>query len=231
MSTYSGKLLRINLSDTTSNEEEIPTQFNKKFISARGLGAKYLYDELSPNIDPLSPDNKLLLLIGVLGGTGLQGFSKWTVMSKSPLTGTIFRSVTGGNFGVWMKHAGYDLIIIEGQAAKPSYVHIDEQGVHFLGAKNLLGLDYRRLQQRLKETHGIDQCADSKAGPLRPCNLQGADQNPGKHLEGAPPQTNHEHSGDTVHYENCKHDGHPAHKKLPGRKHPDHRRPIRRQVF
>jgi len=154
MSTYSGKLLRINLSDTTYGEEEIPTQFNKRFISARGLGAKYLYDELNPNIDPLSPDNKLLLLIGVLGGTGLQGFSKWAVMSKSPLTGTIFRSITGGNFGVWMKHAGYDLIIIEGQAAKPSYVHIDEQGVHFLAAKNLLGLDYRRLQERLKEKHG-----------------------------------------------------------------------------
>ncbi len=154
MSTYAGKLLRINLSDTTHREEEIPTQFNKRFISARGLGAKYLFDELNPNIDPLSPDNKLLLLIGVLGGTGLQGFSKWAVMSKSPLTGTIFRSITGGNFGVWMKHAGYDLIIIEGQAAKPSYVHIDEQGVHFLGAKNLLGLDYRRLQERLKETHG-----------------------------------------------------------------------------
>ncbi|MBL7202787.1 MAG: aldehyde ferredoxin oxidoreductase family protein [Desulfobacteraceae bacterium] len=154
MSTYTGKLLRINLSDRISTEEEIPAQFNKKFISARGLGAKYLYDELSPNIDPLSPDNKLMMLIGVLGCTGLQGFSKWAVMSKSPLTGTIFRSITGGNFGVWMKHAGYDLIIIEGQAAKPSYVHIDERGVHFMGAEDLLGLDYRRLQRRLKDKHG-----------------------------------------------------------------------------
>ena len=154
MSTHTGKLLRINLSDRISTEEEIPAQFNKKFISARGLGAKYLYDELSPNIDPLSPDNKLMMLVGVLGCTGLQGFSKWAVMSKSPLTGTIFRSITGGNFGVWMKHAGYDLIIIEGQAAKPSYVHIDERGVHFMGAEDLLGLDYRRLQRRLKDKHG-----------------------------------------------------------------------------
>jgi len=88
------------------------------------------------------------------GGTGLQGFSKWAVITKSPLTGTIFRSITGGNFGVWMKHAGYDLIIIEGQAAKPSSVHIDERGVHFQGAADLLGLDYRRVQIKLKEKHG-----------------------------------------------------------------------------
>ena len=111
MPTYTGKLLRINLSNTSYTDEDISVQNYKKFISARGLGAKYLYDELGANTDPLSPENKLLMLIGVLGGTGLQGFSKWVVMSKSPLTGTIMRSYTGGNFGVWMKFAGYDLII------------------------------------------------------------------------------------------------------------------------
>ena len=119
MSTITGRLLRIKLSDATYGEEKIPHGHIMRFISARGMGAKYLYDELAPAVDPLSPDNKLLLLIGALGGTGLQGFSKWSVMSKSPLTGTIFRSITGGNFGVWMKHAGYDLIILEGKAAVP----------------------------------------------------------------------------------------------------------------
>ncbi len=154
MTVLTGKLLRIDLSNNRHFEEEIPVQYYSKFISARGLSAKYLYDELKPGTDPLGSENRLILSIGVLGGTGLQGFSKWCVVSKSPLTGTIFRSITGGNFGVWMKHAGYDLIIIEGQAAKPYYVHIDEQGVHFLGAEDLLGLDYRRLQRRLKDKHG-----------------------------------------------------------------------------
>jgi aldehyde:ferredoxin oxidoreductase len=154
MPTYTGKLLRINLGNTSYKEEDIPVQYYKQFISARGLGVKYLYDELSPNIDPLSPQNKLLMLIGVLGGTGLQGFSKWVVMSKSPLTGTIMRSYTGGNFGVWMKFAGYDLIIVEGQAVKPSYIYIDKDGVHFLEANDLLGLDPRQVQQCLKDRHG-----------------------------------------------------------------------------
>jgi aldehyde:ferredoxin oxidoreductase len=154
MSTINRRLLRINLNDSSSREESIPPQTIKHFISARGLGSKYLYDELAPAVDPLSHKNKLLLLVGVLAGTGLQGFSKWAVMSKSPLTGTIFRSISGGNFGVWMKNAGYDLIIVEGRARAPIYIHIDVEGVHFLAADDLWGLDYRRLQAQLKKRHG-----------------------------------------------------------------------------
>jgi len=154
MSTLTGRLLRINLNDASYGEEEIPRRHITRFISARGMGAKYLYDELAPATDPLSAENKLLLLVGALGGKGLQGFSKWVVMSKSPLTGTIFRSITGGNFGVWMKHAGYDLMIVEGKAAAPIYIHIDPGGVHFLDAADLWGLDYRQLQAQLRENHG-----------------------------------------------------------------------------
>ena len=154
MTTFAGKLLRINLSNSSSQEEEIPDQHYRRFISARGLSAKYLYDELPPNIDPLGPENKLLMSMGVLGGTGVQGFSKWAVSSKSPLTGTIFRSITGGNFGPWLKYAGYDLLIVEGKAETPTYVHIDRDGIHFMGANDLLGLDPRSLQKRLKEKHG-----------------------------------------------------------------------------
>jgi aldehyde:ferredoxin oxidoreductase len=152
--TFAGKLLRINLSNSSSREEEIPDQYYRRFIAARGLSARYLYDELPPNIDPLGPENKLIMSMGVLGGTGLQGFSKWAVTCKSPLTGTIFRSITGGNFGPWLKYAGYDLLIVEGKAEKPTYVHVDGDGIHFMGAHDLLGLDPRSLQKRLKEKHG-----------------------------------------------------------------------------
>ena len=155
MSTLNGRLLRIDLSDASFGEEKIPQRHVTRFISARGVGAKYLYDELTPAADPLSPANKLVLLIGALGGTGLQGFSKWAVMSKSPLTNTIFRSISGGNFGVRMKHAGYDLIIIEGKSTTPIYIHIDPGGVHFHEADDLWGLNYRQLQARLRTKHGV----------------------------------------------------------------------------
>jgi aldehyde:ferredoxin oxidoreductase len=155
MTTFAGRLLRIDLSRRTHRIEEVADAHYRQFISARGLGVKLLYDELKPKVDPLGPENKLIFGIGVLGGTGLQGFSKWAVISKSPLSGTIFRSITGGNFGVWMKQAGYDLMVIEGKAERPSYVHIDAEGVHFLSADGLSGQDYRSVQRRLKERHGL----------------------------------------------------------------------------
>ena len=155
MTTFAGKLLRINLSDRTDQVEDIPVSYYEQFISARGLSALYLYNELLPDTDPLDPRNKLIMSIGALGGSGLQGFSKWAVSSKSPLTGTIFRSISGGNFGVWMKHAGYDLIILEGMATAPTYIYIDNEGVHFLEANDLWGLDYRQLQEQLKKRHGL----------------------------------------------------------------------------
>ena len=154
MGPFTGKLLRIDLSNSTSKREDIPDQHHKKFLSARGLSTKYLYDELEPNVDPLGAQNKLVMSIGILGCTGLQGFSKWAVASKSPLTGTIFRSITGGNFGPWMKYAGYDLIIVEGKAEKPTYVHLEKNGLQFVSAEGLLGLDPRSLQRRLKRRHG-----------------------------------------------------------------------------
>ncbi|MCK5349034.1 MAG: hypothetical protein KAJ25_06570, partial [Desulfobacula sp.] len=143
MTTFAGKLLRIDLSSSTSKVEKIPEQYFGDFISARGLAAKYLFDELKPDIDPLGPKNKLILSVGVLAGTGLQGFSKWTVTTKSPLTGTIFRSVVGGNFGAWMKHAGYDMIIIQGSAKNLVTIHVDKSGVHFSSAKEFSGIDPR----------------------------------------------------------------------------------------
>lgn len=152
--TFSGKLLRINLSDTSYQVEEIPHSFYRDFISARGLSIRYLYDELPANVDPLGPQNKLIMSIGVLGGAGLQGFSKWAVVSKSPLTGTIFRSITGGNFGPWMKYAGYDLIIIEGISQKPAYIYIDADGIQFKDAHDLMGLDPSKTQRIIKERHG-----------------------------------------------------------------------------
>lgn len=154
MTTYAGKLLRINLNDFTWHEEDISHLSYRHYISARGLAAKYLYDELKPHVDPLDPENSLIFSIGILAGTGLQGFSKWCVTSKSPLTNTIFRSISGGNFGMWMKYAEYDLMIIQGKAPVPSYIYLDTKGVQFCAADDLLGLDPGTVQQKLKEKHG-----------------------------------------------------------------------------
>jgi aldehyde:ferredoxin oxidoreductase len=153
-STYSGKLLRVNLTNGTVKVESIPEQIRRDFLGGRGFGIKYLYDELSPGIEPLAPENKLILSTGVLCGTAGSGFSKWIAMTKSPLSGCVAKAVAGANFGPWLKFAGFDIIIIEGKAEKPSYIYLEDEKAYILAAEDLWGLNTEETQQRLKQRHG-----------------------------------------------------------------------------
>ena len=130
MKGYAGRFLRVNLSAGTVANEPLPMQVAMDFIAGRGFGIKYLYDELAPNVDPLGEHNKLLLVPGVLAGTQAQAVSRWVACTKSPLTGCYARSCGGGDFGAWMKFAGYDFVLIEGKAEKPVYLYIAADGAH-----------------------------------------------------------------------------------------------------
>ena len=154
MSTYADKLLRVNLTRREVKTEVVPEQNKKDFMAGRGLCVKYLYDELAPGTDPLSPENKLLLSTGILAGTGAQGCSRWVVVTKSPISGAITKSVAGANFGPAIKFAGFDLIILEGKASKPAYVYIEDGKAQVLDAQDLWGLNTEVTQQRLKQRHG-----------------------------------------------------------------------------
>ena len=154
MSVYRDKLLRIDLAEKVASEEPISDATKSKFIGGRGFGIKYLYEEMSPGVDPLGPENKLLFAPGILGGTTAPGFSRWMAITKSPLTGTFARSVGGGKFGAAIKICGFDLIIIENKAQHSSYIYIDSDGAKVLNAEDLWGLDTQETQNRLRERHG-----------------------------------------------------------------------------
>jgi aldehyde:ferredoxin oxidoreductase len=154
MSTYADKLLRVNLTDGAAEVDFIPEEMRRDFLGARGFGTKYLYDELAPGIEPLSPANKLLLSTGILSGTTGQGFSKWVAVTKSPLSGGFARAVGGADFGPAIKFAGFDLIIIEGQAERPSYIYLKDEKVEILDAAELWGLNTQETQERLRQRHG-----------------------------------------------------------------------------
>jgi aldehyde:ferredoxin oxidoreductase len=154
MSSYKNKLLRVDLSRGEIKVEPISEWLQRKFLGPRGFGIKYLYDELKPGIEPLSADNKLVMGVGVLGGTMGQGFSKWLVMTKSPLSGGIGRSVCGGDFGAYLKFAGFDLIIIEGKAASPCYIYIEDGGAEVVDGVELWGLNTEETQAKLRQKHG-----------------------------------------------------------------------------
>ncbi|RLI47536.1 aldehyde ferredoxin oxidoreductase [Candidatus Bathyarchaeota archaeon] len=138
--SYAGKILWIDLTANVAKKLDTNYKLARDLIGARGFGAKILWDNLKPEVNPLTPDNILVISIGPLAGTTAQSFSRFFVMFKSPLTGTYFRSVGGGYFGAEMKFAGYDAIVVSGRAKKPTYLWIHDNEVEFRDASNIWGL-------------------------------------------------------------------------------------------
>ncbi|NHB67472.1 aldehyde ferredoxin oxidoreductase family protein [Perlabentimonas gracilis] len=136
---YRGKILRVNLSDLTFRFEDLNLNEAVKFIGGRGLGSKIFFDEVDPNIDAFDPNNKVIIAAGPMTGTPTPAGGRYMVVTKSPLTGTIASSNSGGFWGAEMKFAGYDAIVLEGKAAKPTSIYIVDDKVEFRDASNLWG--------------------------------------------------------------------------------------------
>ena len=139
MSSYGGSLLRINLTTRTATTEILPERVKRDFLGGRGFGIKYLYDEVPVGADPLGPENRLIFANGPLTATKATSCSRWVAYTKSPLTRTVMRAVSGGPLGARMKWAGLDLVIVEGRADKPVYVYIDEKDCRILDAGGFWG--------------------------------------------------------------------------------------------
>jgi aldehyde:ferredoxin oxidoreductase len=148
---YMGKILRIDLSNQSAKEEIVSEELAKKFLGGVGFAFKYLYDELKPGTPPLDKENKLIFAVGPLTATGVSCTSRMAVASKSPLTNTIACALSGGQFPAEMKRAGYDMIIVEGRAQKPTYVAIKGGKVSFRSAERLSGMETTDTQLFIKD--------------------------------------------------------------------------------
>jgi aldehyde:ferredoxin oxidoreductase len=136
---WTGNVLRINLNEPLVTVETLDRKAAEMFIGARGLGIKYLYNEIDPTVNGLDSRNKLIFATGPLTGTGAPGSSRYMVVSKSPLTGAIAHSNAGGAFASAIKYAGYDMIILEGKSRHPVYLWIDNDNVEVRDAGHLWG--------------------------------------------------------------------------------------------
>ncbi len=119
---FAGRILRVNLSDGRISVEEPPDDYYQRYLGGRGFIAATLLREVSGGIDPLGPGNKLIFALGPLTGLPLPGAARNSVGSKSPQTGGFGESEAGGFFGVELKKAGLDEIIVEGMAKSPVYL-------------------------------------------------------------------------------------------------------------
>ena len=151
---YYEKIARINLSTGEIKVEPLDLELAHKFIGGRGLGTKILYDEGVATVDPLSPENKLIYITGPMTGAAAPSTGRYMVVTKSPLTGMIACSNSGGIWGAKLKHAGWDAIIVEGQAPEWTYISIEDDKIQLLDAREYLGMMSEEMDTRLKEKHG-----------------------------------------------------------------------------
>jgi len=136
---WTGTILRIDLTKGTVNREATELKLAHEYVGARGLGVRIISDEVDPKADPLGPDNKLIFAPGPLTGTFAPSAGRYDVITKGPLNGVIAASNSGGAFGPELKYAGYDALIIEGKAAKPTYLWIKDDEVEIRDAAALWG--------------------------------------------------------------------------------------------
>lgn len=161
---WHGKLLRINLTTRTTSVEDIDPQVCRDFIGGRGVAIHYLSKEVDPLVDPLAPENKLIFATGPLTATPAPTGNRYMVVTKSPLTGAVAHSNSGGEFPTWMKRTGFDLFIFEGRASEPVYLLVNEEQVELRPAGHLWGKDTHETTDLLKAEHS-DEARVACIGP------------------------------------------------------------------
>ena len=148
-----GKVLNINLSTGAIEPEDVPEETYRSYLGGYGLGARMLFDRVPQGADPLGPDNMLGFFPGLLTGTPLFGI-RYQVVTKSPKNNGWGDANCGGDFGPFLKHAGWDGLMFFGQAEKPVYLVIQDDEVEIKDASDLWGMLAIDVEDFLKERHG-----------------------------------------------------------------------------
>ena len=149
MTGWAEKVLDIDLATLTFKIYPLDMEMARQFVGGRGLGVRLLWDLVGSDVDPLAPDNVLIFTNGPLTGTGYQTSNRFSVSTKSPLTGTILDANSGGFWGMQFKKTGYDVMVVRGKAEKSVWIEIKEGEVLFHDASNLWGLGVFAVTEKL----------------------------------------------------------------------------------
>lgn len=151
---FIGKILRVDLSEGKISEEEIGEDLARRYIGGVGIATKYLYDEVPKGADPLGPENLLIFMTGPLTGTASASASRYSAVTKSPLTGIWGQGNSGGSFGPALKRSGYDGIIFQGISSKPVYLKIEDGKAELRDARHLWGKTVPEAEDLIQEELG-----------------------------------------------------------------------------
>ena len=147
---FTGKYLRVDLTKGTTQVEEVPELIYRMYLGGSAMAAYILTREVKPGIDPLGPENVLVLATCLTTGGPISGSNRYTAAAKSPLSGGYGEAEAGGWWGPELKLAGFDGIIITGQSAHPVYLWICDGQVELRDASHLWGKISGEVQDTLK---------------------------------------------------------------------------------
>lgn len=165
MHAYTGKILHVDMTKQTTRVQEVEPEFLKKYLGGVGLATRLVYDNTPAGCDPLGPDNALCFACSAFAGTTIPVGTKHGVASKSPLTGFIGDSLSGSHFSEMLRRAGWDGIVIKGQAPHWTLLFIDDDRVSFMDASAYLGKGAVDVQSIIRERLGDENVRVSAIGP------------------------------------------------------------------
>ncbi|KUK99498.1 MAG: Aldehyde ferredoxin oxidoreductase [Methanoculleus marisnigri] len=165
MNGYAERILHVDLAREQTMEEPFPEEWRRTYIGGRGLGVRILQELVNPGIDPLGPENVLVFATGPIAGSGLPMGSRYDVVTKSPLTGTLTSANSGGKFGTSMKRAGYDAVVIRGRAERPVYLLLDDGHAEIRDASELWGLTTSETTSAIQKDLGDPDLSVASIGP------------------------------------------------------------------
>ena len=162
---YNGQILRVNLSNMSAKGEAISERVCRKYLGGAGFVAYYLWNELDPGVDALSPDNKLIFALGPISGLKLPGASRNCIGAKSPLSKGIAKSEAGGFWMAALKQAGFDGIIVEGKAENAVYLWVHDGEVEIKDASHLWGRETLDTENTIRSDLGDQKIQVAMIGP------------------------------------------------------------------
>jgi aldehyde:ferredoxin oxidoreductase len=147
---WAGQYIEVNLSEGTVEKLEADRTMLEGYLGGKGVNTRIMWERVGPEVDPLSPENLLIIGAGTLDGTVVPAANRTAISFKSPVTGFLGLSVLGGYFGPELKNAGYDTIVVSGKSTTPVYLWINDDTVELRDANHLWGKDTHETQAILR---------------------------------------------------------------------------------
>ncbi|MCD6295871.1 MAG: aldehyde ferredoxin oxidoreductase family protein [Deltaproteobacteria bacterium] len=166
MKGFFNQILSINVSDQSYHVDPIDDSILEKYLGGKGLSTYLLLKHNPQGVDPLSPENRLILATGPVSGTSIWGSCRYGIYTKSPQTGFYSESYSGGTVADYMARTGFDAVVIHGTSESPVWLEVFEEGVRFLPAQDLWGLDTYQTEDRVKQLVAEENPAHPKAGVM-----------------------------------------------------------------